>query len=109
MKLKMLETYQGVGDSGVHESGVKVTILEAGEVYDVAQKLGEWLLENRKAETIDPPHYGVQKEGEERHDDKLYEEMTGSKNASIETESEVTEEAPEEPVMHTKKPKRGSK
>lgn len=53
MKLRMLENYQGVGDSAVLlDEGITVTILEAGERYEVSENLGAWLVENGKAQVI---------------------------------------------------------
>lgn len=56
MKIIMLETYQGVGDSAILlDEGITVTILEQGERYEVGQNLGVWLVENGKAREIQPP------------------------------------------------------
>ena len=53
MKVKMKEVYQGrdVQAYNVHE-GLNVSIPEKGEVYEVNQPLGVWLVENGKAEEI---------------------------------------------------------
>ena len=87
MKLKLLETVQGVDISGVHLiEGFSVKVLEPGEVYEVSQKLGEWLLETRKAEKIESaPHYGAQSEPEyPRNDEAKYEEMIADETAAPE-------------------------
>jgi len=46
----MLEYYQGVNVSAVSFPGREtVTILVPGNVYEVDDSMGQWLLENRKA------------------------------------------------------------
>jgi hypothetical protein len=68
MKLKMLETYQAVD--------LPSPLLEGTEV-DVPTVLGTWLLEHRKAVSVETlPHYGGQAEAQLRHDDELYAQMT---------------------------------
>ena len=53
MKLKMLGTFQGRDVSAVlADEGLRVSILEAGEVYEVDEALGEYLLLHRKAERV---------------------------------------------------------
>ena len=112
MKLKMLETFQGVNVTALNVAeNMPVTILEAGEVYEVDANTAAFLLEHHKAEQAEetpakqPKHYGAQAEPELRHDDELYEE--------VKAESEAPAE--EEPIMSTenqattRKPKRSKK
>lgn len=54
MKVKMRELVQGVNISGeLLYEGITVSILEKELEYNVSQKLGEWLIENHKAELMD--------------------------------------------------------
>ena len=67
MKVKMLEYYQGVNVSAVSFPGREtVTILVPGNAYEVDDSMGQWLLENRKAEELKEPlmvaHYATIKE-----------------------------------------------
>lgn len=102
MNVKMLETVQGVDISGVLlPEGKRVTVLEPGEEYQVADSLGAWLLEHRKAEAVTAvtaapkiPHYGAQAEPALRHDDETYEQ--------IKAKAEAPTEPPAEPLMNTK-------
>ena len=56
MKVKMLEYYQGVNVSAVSFPGREtVTILVPGNVYEVDDSMGQWLLDNRKAEELKEP------------------------------------------------------
>lgn len=72
MKVKMLETYQGRDVQAVHSiDQITVSILEPGEEYEVTASLGQWLVENRKAEMVETPHYGSQAEPELRNDEEL--------------------------------------
>jgi hypothetical protein len=108
MRIKMTEHYQGTGVSAVLvRTGSTVNTLEPGEVYEVAGALGDELLKHRKAEKADAAsvHYGAQKEPELRHDDELHKAMVSKPGGSV---TLVTEEPPaEEPIMTSKKPKRG--
>ena len=105
MKVRMLETYQGVGQTAtlLHED-IRVSVLEQGESYDVDPTLGAWLVDNRKAEEIaeaKPVHYGAQAEPELRHDDELYAEQTAEPEAQAKPEPD--------PIMTSDKaPKRTS-
>lgn len=73
MKVKMLETYQGRDVQAVHAiDQMTVSILESGEEYEVSAVLGQWLVENRKAEVIETPHYGAQAEPQPRHDEEIH-------------------------------------
>ena len=56
MKVKMKEVFQGrdVKAELLHE-GITVSILEIGESYVVSQSLGDWLIENGKAEKLEEP------------------------------------------------------
>lgn len=73
MKVKMFETYQGRDVQAVHSiDQLTVSILEPGEEYEVSASLGQWLVENRKAEIVETPHYGAQAEPEPRHDEEIY-------------------------------------
>jgi len=108
MKVKLLETVQGVGISGVLlKTGSKVNILEPDNLYEVGNILGTWLIDNRKAEEVkDAPHYGGQQKAELRHDEEKYEAMTAENEAK---------ESVDEPIMTTenqataKRSKRGKK
>lgn len=106
MKLKMLETYQEVGREPLPE----------GQVVNVDAPLGQWLVENRKAEIFigeeTPPHYGAQAEPEFRHDDEKYAEMAAEslKEETPDDEEESQEEPEENPIMTTgNKPKRSKR
>lgn len=99
MKVTMKETYQGVGHSAtlLHE-GVRVTVFENGENYEVDATLAAWLIENGKAVAYDPPHYGGQAEPEQpRNDEKIYEELAA---ASAQEENVMT-------TSNVKKPRKG--
>lgn len=54
MKIKMLETFQGVGVYATlaHE-GLRVSMLEKGETYDADTDLAEYLIASRKAEAVE--------------------------------------------------------
>ena len=54
MRVKLLETFQGRDVSALLvDEGLKVSILEAGEVYEVDDMLGEYLLLHRKAQKVE--------------------------------------------------------
>jgi hypothetical protein len=55
MKVKMLEFVQGRDVSAVLvDEGIRITMLEPGDVCQVNQSLGAWLLEHNKAIEIKP-------------------------------------------------------
>lgn len=98
MKVKLLENVQGAGISGVRLDNQKaVNELAEGVSYEVAETLGAWLLQHRKAleltggkgiaEHDNEPqfenvHYGAQPEPQLRHDDEIHEIMTTSNQAT---------------------------
>lgn len=52
MRILAKETVQGSGISGrLVDEDITVSILEPGEIYEVGDQLGDWLLEHNKAET----------------------------------------------------------
>lgn len=56
MKVKMLETVQGRDISGtLVNEGIECSILTPGDDFIVSESLGEWLVENGKAEQIKTP------------------------------------------------------
>ncbi len=56
MRIKMLETFQGVGVSAVlADESLRVSILERDETYDADPELAEYLIANRKAEPVEIP------------------------------------------------------
>lgn len=56
MKVKMTETFQGRDVTALHVmDGINVSILEAGEEYQVNDSLGAWLIENYKAKEVHKP------------------------------------------------------
>lgn len=80
MKIRMLEYFQGVGQSGLLlEENITVTIFEPGDVLEVNKTLGTYLIDNRKAVEVEPKQYGakvVTKDEdlrELRHDDEVTE------------------------------------
>jgi len=51
MRVLLKETVQGAGISGrLVDEDINVTILEPGEIYEVGDNLGAWLLEHNKAD-----------------------------------------------------------
>lgn len=90
MKVKMLEYFQGRNQP----------MLGLGKEYDVSATLGAWLLEHRKAEQIEAPHYGGQPEPELRQDDEL------PVAEALEAEPEGL---PEVPIYPAKAGKKGRK
>jgi hypothetical protein len=100
MKVKMLETFQQVGATAVLASErITVSVLEAGETYEVDATLGAFLIENNKAEAAKAPHYGAQEKPEFRHDDVIYSEITGT----VEVVEEETPESEEKPKARSKR------
>lgn len=61
MKVKMVETFQGRDVTALHViDGINVSILEAGEEYQVNDGLGNWLVENYKAKQVAKPSIPVE-------------------------------------------------
>lgn len=74
MKVKMREVFQGrdVQATLLHE-GITVSILEIGESYEVDKPLGEWLIENGKAERLEEPKPAVVEIGEVPQESQKFE------------------------------------
>jgi hypothetical protein len=79
MKIKMLESFQGVGQFGrLVEEDIVISLFSKGDILEVDRPLGDWLVENKKAEEIKPVVYGgkpIEPEApfvpELRHDDEI--------------------------------------
>jgi hypothetical protein len=80
MKIKMLEAFQSTKDFGrLVEEEIVVSIFDKGDVLEVDRPLGDWLVENKKAEEIKPVVYAFQPvppspepfEPESRRDDEI--------------------------------------
>ena len=80
MRVKMMESFQSVNTvAEIADEGIRVSMLEKGEDYIVDLTLGNWLIDNHKAEEILLPVYGAkilktpEDQPELRHDDEIAE------------------------------------
>ena len=96
MKIKMTEYFQESGlKASLVPSGIEVSLLEPGGVYEVNETLGAYLLDNRKAI----------KAGKEQPKN-IKEFLTPEVHENVtNVQTEIVNE-PEE-IMHTKRVKRG--
>lgn len=112
MRIKMKEYYQGAGVSAVLvHTGATVNTLEPNEVYEVEAQLGAELLKHRKAVDVAQPHYGAQVESELRNDIERHKAQAGETAQEFESLSAADDDNKKvsEPVMTSKKIKRGGK